>query len=61
MNFTDGLFRETCENVLSVLRANRDSVLVMLEAFLHDPLVDWLQKVNAPKPGQHRLSSLTPC
>ena len=37
----EGAFRTTCESAMRVLRANRDSVLAMLEAFVHDPLINW--------------------
>lgn len=33
--------RSTCENVMKVLRNNKDSVMAMLEAFVHDPLINW--------------------
>ena len=33
--------RFTCENVMKVLRSNKDSVMAMLEAFVHDPLINW--------------------
>jgi FKBP12-rapamycin complex-associated protein len=37
----EGSFRRTCENVLRVLRENKESVLAVLEAFIHDPLISW--------------------
>ena len=37
----EGNFTYTCENVMRVLRSNRDSVMAMLEAFVHDPLMNW--------------------
>jgi len=37
----EGNFRYTAESVMRVLRANRDSVMAMLEAFVHDPLINW--------------------
>lgn len=37
----EGNFRFTCENVMQVLRTNRDSVMAMMEAFVHDPLINW--------------------
>lgn len=37
----EGNFRFTCENVVQVLRANKDSVMAMMEAFVHDPLINW--------------------
>ena len=37
----EGTYRATCERVMRVLRDNRDSLLSMLEAFIHDPLISW--------------------
>ncbi|KAK8942075.1 Serine/threonine-protein kinase TOR [Platanthera guangdongensis] len=37
----EGTFRITCENVMQVLRTNKDSVMAMMEAFVHDPLINW--------------------
>jgi FKBP12-rapamycin complex-associated protein len=37
----DGLFRHTCEAAMSVLRSERDNLMAMLEAFIHDPLIGW--------------------
>jgi len=37
----EGNFRSTCENVMRVLREHKDSVMAMLEAFVHDPLLQW--------------------
>eukprot|EP00965_Chrysotila_dentata_P084855 2800984-Pleurochrysis_carterae.AAC.1 len=37
----EGNFRSTCESVMGVLRSNKLSVLAMLEAFVHDPLINW--------------------
>ncbi|XP_058190488.1 serine/threonine-protein kinase TOR [Rhododendron vialii] len=37
----EGNFLLTCENVMQVLRANKDSVMAMMEAFVHDPLINW--------------------
>jgi hypothetical protein len=33
--------RATCNEVMRVLRSNKDSVMAMLEAFVHDPLINW--------------------
>lgn len=33
--------RATCNEVMRVLRGNKDSVMAMLEAFVHDPLINW--------------------
>eukprot|EP00850_Spirogloea_muscicola_P011604 SM000072S21238 [mRNA] locus=s72:583526:601430:+ [translate_table: standard] len=37
----EGTFRFTCEDVMQVLRTNKDSVMAMMEAFVHDPLINW--------------------
>jgi FKBP12-rapamycin complex-associated protein len=37
----EGNFRNTCEQVMSVLRQNKDSLMAMLEVFLYEPLVSW--------------------
>jgi serine/threonine-protein kinase mTOR len=37
----EGNFRTTCTRVMGVLRENRDSLIAMLEAFVHDPLISW--------------------
>jgi len=37
----EGGFRYVCEATARVLRGNKDSVLAMLEAFVHDPLINW--------------------
>ncbi|KAL9089004.1 MAG: hypothetical protein Q9159_002807 [Coniocarpon cinnabarinum] len=37
----EGSFRTTCENVMRVLRDNKESLMAVLEAFVHDPLLTW--------------------
>eukprot|EP00055_Hartaetosiga_balthica_P013374 m.68538 g.68538 ORF g.68538 m.68538 type:complete len:2576 (-) comp8246_c0_seq1:359-8086(-) len=36
-----GTYRLTCERTMNVLRKNKDSLLAVLEAFVHDPLISW--------------------
>jgi len=43
----EGSFRITCENVMSVLRENKDSLMAVLEAFVYDPLINWRLMTNA--------------
>lgn len=53
----EGNFISTCENVMHVLRANKDSVMAMMEAFVHDPLINWrLFNINEV-PGMSNLAS----
>lgn len=37
----EGTFRANCEAVLSVLKNNKDILLMLLEVFVWDPLVEW--------------------
>ncbi|KAG8368298.1 hypothetical protein BUALT_Bualt15G0031000 [Buddleja alternifolia] len=37
----EGSFRVNCEAVLGVLRKNKDIILMLLEVFVWDPLVEW--------------------
>ncbi len=46
----DGTFRVVCERVMEVLRLNRDSLMAVLEAFVHDPLFNW-RLVNSEPSG----------
>lgn len=48
----EGTYRSTCETVMSLLRQNKDSLMAILEAFVHDPLINWRLKdtENAPTP-----------
>ena len=50
----EGNFRSTCEGVMGVLRSNKDSVMAMLEAFVHDPLINWrlLEPDGAGRDGE---------
>ena len=37
----EGTFRITCEKVMRVLRYNKDSLIAILSAFVHDPLISF--------------------
>jgi PI-3-kinase-related kinase SMG-1 len=37
----EGTFRANCEAVVGVLRKNKDILLMLLEVFVWDPLVEW--------------------
>ncbi|KAJ3052607.1 phosphatidylinositol kinase- protein kinase tor1, partial [Rhizoclosmatium hyalinum] len=45
----EGNFRITSEHVMRVLRENKDSLMAVLEAFVHDPLINWRLLTN-PSP-----------
>ena len=40
----EGPFRKSCELTLSILRANEDTLMTILETFLYDPTTDFLGK-----------------
>ena len=57
----EGSFRTTCEHVMRVLRQNKESLVAVLEAFIHDPLLTWrLGNKDQPSepsfPSQRRAS-----
>ncbi|KAK7852517.1 serine/threonine-protein kinase atm [Quercus suber] len=37
----EGVFRRCCEETLSVMRANKEALLTIVEVFIHDPLYKW--------------------
>ncbi|KAK4336720.1 hypothetical protein RND71_043564 [Anisodus tanguticus] len=37
----EGTYKITCEQVLKVLRHDKDSLVAVLEAFIYDPLLNW--------------------
>ncbi|PBK93781.1 hypothetical protein ARMGADRAFT_1100399 [Armillaria gallica] len=37
----EGVFRAACDVTLGLLRDNKDSLMTVLDAFIHDPLVEW--------------------
>jgi len=37
----EGVFRIACEITMQLLRDNADSLMSVLDAFIHDPLVEW--------------------
>ncbi|KAJ4287076.1 phosphatidylinositol kinase- protein kinase tor1 [Collariella sp. IMI 366227] len=52
----EGSFRTTCEHVMRVLRDNKESVMAVLEAFIHDPLLTWRLTTPASPPGPNFIS-----
>ncbi|CAF1458633.1 unnamed protein product [Adineta ricciae] len=53
----NGTFRMTCEHVMAVLRKNRDSLMAVLEAFIHDPLLNW-RLLSEPNSTASSLSTI---
>ncbi|KAF1987263.1 phosphatidylinositol 3-kinase tor2 [Aulographum hederae CBS 113979] len=52
----EGSYRTTCEHVMRVLRQNKESVMAVLEAFIHDPLLTWRlnNRESPPEPKSFR-------
>ena len=42
VNGIEGNYRISCETTMRLLRQNKDSLLAVLEAFVNDPLLNWL-------------------
>jgi serine/threonine-protein kinase mTOR len=49
----EGSFRITCENTMRVIRENKESLLAVLEAFIHDPLLNWRLNTRESPPRPH--------
>ena len=41
-----GTFKTTCENIMNLLRNNRESLIGILEEFVRDPLITWRMLVE---------------
>eukprot|EP00117_Sycon_ciliatum_P022702 scpid3014/ scgid19501/ Serine/threonine-protein kinase mTOR; FK506-binding protein 12-rapamycin complex-associated protein 1; FKBP12-rapamycin complex-associated protein; Mammalian target of rapamycin; Mechanistic target of rapamycin; Rapamycin and FKBP12 target 1; Rapamycin target protein 1 len=52
----EGNFRLTCHSTMRVLRAHKDSVMAVLEAFVYDPLLNW----RLTNDGQRKSKPKTP-
>ena len=37
----DGSYKISCEAVMRVIRSHKESIMAVLEAFIHDPLLNW--------------------
>ncbi len=53
-----GVFRKAAEITLDLLRVHSDSLMSVLEAFVHDPLVEWTKSVRSPIPAFPKLHGL---
>mmetsp|Transcript_31909 Transcript_31909/g.75815 ORF Transcript_31909/g.75815 Transcript_31909/m.75815 type:complete len:304 (+) Transcript_31909:1273-2184(+) len=47
----EGVFRSVCGISLQVLRAHRETILSILETFVHDPLVEWDKSSSSKSSG----------
>nr|AFH08795.1 Tor [Schmidtea mediterranea] len=53
----EGLFRHTSIQIVNLMRKNRESLLAVLEAFLHDPLLQWVLHDNTKKGGENTVET----
>lgn len=51
----DGSYKLSCEAVMRVIRDNKESLMAVLEAFIHDPLLNWRlgSRESPPEPSFH--------
>ncbi|KAF9993671.1 phosphatidylinositol kinase- protein kinase tor1 [Entomortierella chlamydospora] len=54
----EGNFRNTCENVMRVLRENKESLMAVLEAFVYDPLINWRILTTSPRQLENQPEQL---
>jgi len=49
----DGSYKLSCEAVMRVIRDNKESLMAVLEAFVHDPLLNWRlgNRESPPEPS----------
>lgn len=62
MTGVEGVFRIACEVTMQLLRDNKDSLMSVLDAFIHDPLVEWedeKRKLVRYFPDAFRVEMLT--
>jgi serine/threonine-protein kinase ATR len=49
-DITTGVFRRASEVTMRILRENKDSLMSVLESFVHDPLVEWTTRRRVSRP-----------
>ncbi|KAJ7639483.1 hypothetical protein FB45DRAFT_977215 [Roridomyces roridus] len=57
---TEGVFRIACEVTMQLLRDNKDSLMSVLDAFIHDPLVEWEDEKRKLERADMRRNSVKP-
>jgi serine/threonine-protein kinase ATR len=58
-----GVFRRACEVTMQILRENKDSLMSVLESFVHDPLVEWTtrRRVSSNVTSVETITFLSDC
>lgn len=59
MTGVEGVFRIACEITMQLLRDNKDSLMSVLDAFVHDPLVEWEDEHRRMVSGRYFCESLS--
>ena len=49
----DGVFRRCAEVVMKLLREHQETLMNVLETFIHDPLVEWSVKPSSKRSGDY--------
>lgn len=52
-----GVFRKAAEITMEILRSNGDSLMSVLEAFVHDPLVEWTKSSRTKSEKDVRVAA----
>jgi serine/threonine-protein kinase ATR len=50
----EGVFRIACEITMGLLRENKDTLMTVLDPFIHDPLVEWEDEKRKIERSTHR-------
>lgn len=45
----EGNFKTTCVHAMTVMREQSESLLAVLDAFVHDPLINWRLDADTPQ------------
>ena len=55
----EGMFLRVCEITLRVLRTHRETLISVLETFIHDPLVEWTKSYKSSGEVQNPHAQVT--
>ncbi|KAG2060248.1 hypothetical protein BDR06DRAFT_872755 [Suillus hirtellus] len=55
----EGVFRIACEITMQLLRDNKDPLMNVLDAFIHDPLVEWEDETRKREKDKDKMNSAT--
>lgn len=55
----NGIYRDTCINVMQCLRENATTISALLDAFMHDPLINW-EETNRQQRKNPEINKIAP-